>query len=314
MPSSSEREHGTGQRPLSKHRQEAVRRADRNAARIGAIRSAWPESEAEAEREVSQCVGHGEAGGSGSEFGSSGEDSFVAVVVTKLTGALLFILLLTMVIMALLPKAVDLDLAEQSHAKPDGKNGQPLKIATPSRLPEAIAGRTYLIALAATGGRGPLRWSVEGTVPEWLSLDATNGQLAGIPPRESAEPLALSIGVSDGTETATRMTQLSILPFQAPGSTSAWLTRQLRAVAWRGWLEQGVGFLVLWLVHLLGMNLLANLERGSLDDSVVAHADGVTELSVHKRFVTYRWIVRLTTLSGFVGMALWLYLTRSPGH
>ena len=44
---------------------------------------------------------------SGPEFGGSGEDSFVAVVVTKLTGALLLILLLTMVIMALLPKAID---------------------------------------------------------------------------------------------------------------------------------------------------------------------------------------------------------------
>ncbi len=32
-------------------------------------------------------------GHSGMEFGGSGEDSFVAVVVTKLTGALLFILL-----------------------------------------------------------------------------------------------------------------------------------------------------------------------------------------------------------------------------
>ena len=46
-------------------------------------------------------------GFSGPEFGGSGEDSFVAVVVTKLTGALLLILLLTMVIMALLPKAID---------------------------------------------------------------------------------------------------------------------------------------------------------------------------------------------------------------
>ena len=98
-------------------------------------------------------------GGSSSEFGSSGEDSFVAVVVTKLTGALLFILLLTMVIMALLPKAVDQDLAEKSESESesasDGKDGQPLKIATPTRLPEAIAGRSYLVALAATGGRGP---------------------------------------------------------------------------------------------------------------------------------------------------------------
>ncbi len=51
-------------------------------------------------------------GHAGLEFGGSGEDSFVAVVVTKLTGALLFILLLTMVIMALLPKAVDLPSSE----------------------------------------------------------------------------------------------------------------------------------------------------------------------------------------------------------
>src|SRR3954470_6361194 len=84
-------------------------------------------------------------GHSGLEFGGSGEDSFVAVVVTKLTGALLFILLLTMVIMALLPKAIDLpasggrgEVAEESR---------PLAIATPGELPEAIAGRPYLVAL-----------------------------------------------------------------------------------------------------------------------------------------------------------------------
>ncbi len=102
-------------------------------------------------------------GGSSSEFGSSGEDSFVAVVVTKLTGALLFILLLTMVIMALLPKAVDLEIEEKSPLKAEGKEGSRCEIATPTRLPEAIAGRSYLVALAATGGRGPLHWSVDET-------------------------------------------------------------------------------------------------------------------------------------------------------
>src|ERR1700691_6211922 len=117
-------------------------------------------------------------GGSSSEFGSSGEDSFVAVVVTKLTGALLFILLLTMVIMALLPKAVDQDLGEKSESASDGKERQPLAIATPTRWPEAIAGRSYLLALAARGGRAPLHWSVDGTMPEWLSLDEASGQLA----------------------------------------------------------------------------------------------------------------------------------------
>ena len=177
-------------------------------------------------------------GGSSSEFGSSGEDSFVAVVVTKLTGALLFILLLTMVIMALLPKAVDQELGEKSQSRsPTARKRQPLKIATPTRLPEAIAGRSYLVALAATGGRGPLHWSVEGTVPEWLSLDEATGQLAGTPPKETDEPLTLAIGVSDGTETASQPAQLSVLPFQAPSSAGAWLKRHLHAcrLARRGW-------------------------------------------------------------------------------
>src|SRR5438309_11324444 len=98
-------------------------------------------------------------GGSALEFGGSGEDSFVAVVVTKLPGALLFILLLTMVIMALLPKATD----QPSPAdRPAPGEAVPLTIATPEVLPEAIAGHPYAVALAAQGGRGPLTWSVEG--------------------------------------------------------------------------------------------------------------------------------------------------------
>src|SRR4051812_34671353 len=96
-------------------------------------------------------------GHAGLEFGGSGEDSFVAVVVTKLTGALLFILLLTMVIMALLPKAVDLPASDPGRVPPD--RDESLAITTPDMLPEAIAGRPYTVALAATGGRGPLRWS-----------------------------------------------------------------------------------------------------------------------------------------------------------
>ncbi len=77
-------------------------------------------------------------GGSGAEFGGSGEDSFVAVVVTKLTGALLFILLLTMVIMALLPKAVDVDLAEKAdhnagERKPRSRSRSAHRTAFPKR-------------------------------------------------------------------------------------------------------------------------------------------------------------------------------------
>src|ERR1700760_4215510 len=92
-------------------------------------------------------------GHAGLEFGGSGEDSFVAVVVTKLTGALLFILLLAMVIMALLPKVTP-DRAGRESSTAGGASGGPLKIATPGTLPDAVAGRTYVVALAATGGRG----------------------------------------------------------------------------------------------------------------------------------------------------------------
>ncbi len=117
-------------------------------------------------------------GHSGMEFGGSGEDSFVAVVVTKLTGALLFILLLTMVIMALLPKAIDLPSSE----KPGGeRDAPPLAIATPEDLPEAIAGRPYALALAAKGGRGEVRWAVDGKLPEGLEFDAEAGRPPGDP-------------------------------------------------------------------------------------------------------------------------------------
>src|SRR5689334_1475804 len=106
-------------------------------------------------------------GGSGLEFGGSGEDSFVAVVVTKLTGALLFILLLTMVIMALIPRA-DVTRSRRNETEPH----PPLEIATPEALPEAIAGRPYAVAFAARGGNGgPLTWRIEGELPAGLEFD-----------------------------------------------------------------------------------------------------------------------------------------------
>ena len=66
---------------------------------------------------------------------------------------------------------------------------------------------------------------------------------------------------------------------------------------------------MLWLVHLLGMNLLANLERGSLEESVRgSRATTVLKSLFRKRFATYRLLVRLTTLSAMVGLAVWLFL------
>ena len=64
-----------------------------------------------------------------------------------------------MVIMALLPKAVDLAPSGGDGAESEAV---PLAITTPEMLPEAIAGRPYAVALAASGGRGTLHWTIEG--------------------------------------------------------------------------------------------------------------------------------------------------------
>src|SRR4051794_36273172 len=138
------------------------------------------------------------------EFGGSGEDSFVAVVVTKLTGALLFILLLTMVIMALIPKAID-------GPRPDPEDADPppaLAIATPEALPEAIAGRPYNVALAAVGGRGPLKWAVAGDLPAGLAFDPESGQVRGTPRAGTTQPVDLVLRVSDGQSQDARRTKL----------------------------------------------------------------------------------------------------------
>jgi hypothetical protein len=248
-------------------------------------------------------------GHSAAEFASSGEDSFVAVVVTKLTGALLFILLLTMVIMALLPKAVDLEGGDESARRASSAlDGAPLRIATPPQLPDAVAGRPYLLALAAIGGRGPLSWAVNGSVPAWLAVDAVAGRIGGTPAGETPEPIALELRVSDGAQTAVQHAQLSVLPSQAPASFASSVVSRISVVHWRGWLEHGVGFLVLWLIHLLGMNLLASIERSALADDAISEASEDTQHSIEKRFATYRLLVRLATISASAALGLWLLL------
>ena len=121
------------------------------------------------------------------EFGGSGEDSFVAVVVTKLTGALLFILLLTMVIMALLPKAIDLPVAGLSRRR--SRRARTLAITTPETLPEAIAGRPYPLALAATGGQRAAPLGGRRQAPRRPRLRPETGLLRGTPEGGTPEPV-----------------------------------------------------------------------------------------------------------------------------
>jgi hypothetical protein len=261
---------------------------------------------------------------SGLEFTSSGEDSFVAVVVTKLTGALLFILLLAMVIMALLPKAVDLGPAREPGSEVASTQGATwLEIATPGTLPDAVAGRPYVVALAAVGAPGPLRWSATGKMPGWLSLDESSGRLSGTPTAAGEEPLMVSFEVTDGSQKASKTARLVVLPSSTSGPAGARWKPRWPSAAWRTWLEQGVGFLVLWLVHLLGMNVLTSLEQQALvsDQLSVAGLALSTEgrstaagphepTAIGRRFAFYRLFVRLATLSAAIGLAVWLVKAR----
>ena len=251
-------------------------------------------------------------GSTGLDFGGSGEDSFVAVVVTKLTGALLFILLLTMVIMALLPKAVDLS-SGGDNARDSAQalaRTVPLSITTPDVLPDAIAGRPYAIALAAVGGRGPLHWNIEGALPAGLTFDAASGVLQGTPAKGTPQPLPLSIRVSDGDSIATGSTRLVVYQSDKPLFTPAWWKPGLPPVPWRAWLDQGVGFLVLWLIHLIGMSTLATLERTALPVTVALKGDNAGSLIVGRRYTMYRNFMRLGTLSAMLVLGVWLWTAR----
>ena len=254
--------------------------------------------------------GHG-----GVEFGGSGEDSFVAVVVTKLTGALLFILLLTMVIMALIPKAVDLPAGGDRGPKPEAR---PLAIATPETLPEAIAGHPYLVALAATGGNGAIRWTLDGPLPVGLSFDPSSGQIRGTPRAGTAKPAALVLGADDGEKQVSRPARLVVYQSDKPLTTPAWWKPGIPPVPWRAWLEQGFGFLVLWLVYLVSMNAVASLGRERLADAVTNAAPeteggGQAEDILRKvrlRFATYRAFIRLFTVGAAAVLAVWLWRQR----
>ncbi len=233
------------------------------------------------------------------EFDGSGADSFVAVVVTKLTGALLFILLLVMVIMVLLPKAVDVQMAGDQGEVPEAGL---LEIATPELLPEAIAGRPYQLALAATGGRGPLRWAVDGPLPDGLSFDADSALLKGTPSTGSPGPISLVLRVSDGADRAARRVNLVVYSPDRPLSVPSKWDPGLPPIPWRLWLEQGVGFLVLLLVHMVGMNALTALKHRASQG--IAEGEGQ---AIHRRFAFYRGLIRLSTLAAAMALAAWLW-------
>jgi hypothetical protein len=214
-----------------------------------------------------------------------------------------------MVIMALVPKAIDrLPASPPPGDVADAAQAPSLEIETPEVLPDALAGRPYRLALSATGGQGELRWSIGGTLPEGLSFDPTRGQIEGTPLKGTPEPIQLVLRVHDESRTAVSASSLSV--YQADGALtlpSRWKPSP-PPVPVRAWLEQGLGFLFLWLVHLVSMNLLRSFEQSRLrnDEAGVDDPQEPSRL-LRRRFFGYRWAVRLTTLGATAFLALWLW-------
>ena len=114
--------------------------------------------------------------------------------------------------------------------------------------------------------------------------------------------------VSDSSTQAAQETRLLVYQSDKPLTTPAWWKPGIPPVPWRAWLEQGFGFLVLWLVHVVGMNTLGGLQRWSLGG--LAADPQATEDDLHaaaRRFATYRWAVRLASLSAAAALGAWLW-------
>lgn len=161
-----------------------------------------------------------------------------------------------------------------------------------------------------------LRWGAvdacngrAGPFPEWLTLDGRTGQMTGRPPKPTDEPISLEIEVSDGNNVVGQPLHLTVLPAQPPEAHGTWWRPRLSRVDLGTWLEQGVGFLVLWLVHLLGMNLLANHERNSLDGNHFEQSDASILRSLQRRYRVYRLLVRLTTITAMAALAVWMVMS-----
>lgn len=230
---------------------------------------------------------HRRARASGLEFGGSGEDSFVAVVVTKLTGALLFILLLTMVIMALIPRG--------SVSTP--VNTRKLEIVTLGALPEATNARPYTLAIATRGGSGAISWVMQGELPEGLSFDSERGVISGTPQIDSDRTASFQITAVDESGRADRSFALPVRGLDARVAATQLNVRNSKSLA--TWLERGFGFIVLAGVWVACLGIVGAMERVSRIRSDRASSSDTTW-----RFAGYRILITIVAVGGAVALRL----------
>ena len=162
-----------------------------------------------------------------------------------------------------------------------------------------------------------MQWAIEGKIPEGLTFDPERAQIRGTPKAGTAAPEPLVLRVSDGSSQVSQGTRLVVYQSDQPLSLPSKWKPSLPPIPWHAWLEQGFGFLVLWLIHMVGMSTLANLQRWSLgkiaatdtadkDAADVEEASLEAERAVRRRFLFYKLLVRLTTISATFALAVWL--------
>lgn len=240
-------------------------------------------------------------GGFHQELGGSGEDSFVAVVVTKLTGALLFILLLTMVIMALIPKA---DMATPGSAEAPQK-APSLLLEVPDILPEAIAGRPYQFSFSVRGeSSGPLQWSIQDTLPDGLIFDEKAGRLTGSLKGSPPESIPLTIQVTDGRSVAGAITQIPVWNPEKNGADGEPMepTEKFAGMPMQAWVSQGFGLALIWFGHLAGVGVIDRME------SIQTATDPESTSKHYGRFRFYRMGTWLVSLIATCAILAWIWI------
>lgn len=98
-------------------------------------------------------------------------------------------------------------------------------ITTPSALPNAIQGKAYTYALAASGGTLPYHWAVSGSLQAGLTLSLDTATISGTP--TAAGTATITVSVTDSaTQPVTVSKALTIVvqppygPYEAPTATT----------------------------------------------------------------------------------------------
>jgi len=85
-----------------------------------------------------------------------------------------------------------------------------LRITT-TTMPEAVAGETYTVTFAATGGTGAYTWSAGQNFPSWASINASTGVVTGTPTASGQVTMAVQVQDSGSPkQTASSSLTLSV--------------------------------------------------------------------------------------------------------